>query len=127
MVKKIIDKKCKRCNLIKPINKFHRDKSFKDGYRSKCIECRHKPTINEEIAESKINEIRNAYLSIGSYKKVGLKFNLSENIIRKYCKDLVNKKIKKEKSDEEIKLQEERTKKLKKNGGKKSTSYNPLR
>jgi hypothetical protein len=38
----MIDKKCSRCNLIKPINCFGKSNKEKSGYRSECKECRQK-------------------------------------------------------------------------------------
>lgn len=38
-------KKCNTCSLTKPLTEFYRDKSFKDGYRANCKECKDKSTI----------------------------------------------------------------------------------
>ena len=33
-------KKCKKCNEIKELSKFHKNNTMKDGYVNKCKECR---------------------------------------------------------------------------------------
>ena len=32
-------KECSKCNNIKPLDEFHKNKGSKDGYRSKCKLC----------------------------------------------------------------------------------------
>lgn len=32
-------KTCTKCGIVKPLDKFHRDSTFKDGHRPRCAEC----------------------------------------------------------------------------------------
>jgi hypothetical protein len=36
----IMNKKCKKCKIIKPIKGFHKDKHHKDGFKNTCISCK---------------------------------------------------------------------------------------
>lgn len=38
--REIMNFKCKKCNIIKDLSLFHKDKYYKNGHRSSCIECR---------------------------------------------------------------------------------------
>lgn len=94
MVKKVVHLACKKCNILKETNMFHKDKSYKSGYRSTCIECREKSfkVINDNDL---ILKIRESYLELCSFRKIANKFGLSEATIANYCKDLILLKPKK--------------------------------
>ena len=42
MGKELSEKLCTVCNQTKPLSKFIKDKSYKDGYRNECKECKNK-------------------------------------------------------------------------------------
>jgi hypothetical protein len=101
-------KKCSKCELDLPYDKFHKQKVSKDGYRSICKECRkisdkiyiinNKEKVKESIKNWRIEnkekikeERRNYYLNnkskIQSYNK---EYNYDKNYHKEYVK---NKRI----------------------------------
>lgn len=51
----ILAKKCNKCDLVKPIENFWRDKSKKDGFKSTCRECRPKQNYERQLQWRKEN------------------------------------------------------------------------
>ena len=76
------NKICKKCKQNKSLNDFHKSKSYKDGYRSKCRNC-----INEEIKKRRLqnpererNKLRNFRKNNPDYDK-NWRENNSEKVI----------------------------------------------
>jgi hypothetical protein len=48
-------KKCRDCNKIKPLEKFHKNKGMKDGRLNSCMECRnlYRKTYDDKNFESR--------------------------------------------------------------------------
>lgn len=94
MIKKVVHIVCKKCDILKETNMFHKDNSVKSGYRSTCIECR-KNSFKIINDKDLILKIRESYLELCSFRKVAKKFGLSERAITNYCEDLILLKPKK--------------------------------
>lgn len=54
----MIEKKCTKCNKIKPVSCFHKQKIHKSGYKSSCKDCR-----KNEGSESGLIYRKNKYKS----------------------------------------------------------------
>jgi len=60
-------KKCKKCNEIKNLTDYHKDKSTSDGYKNACKECR--LIVHNEYLEKNPNIIRKTYEKYAASEK----------------------------------------------------------
>ncbi len=65
------EKKCKKCEVVKPLDEFYKDKSKKDGVRTDCKECRtqYDNKYYEGNKEKKLERLRKRRQTDQSYRE----------------------------------------------------------
>ena len=89
-----MEKKCKKCNVVKDVSEFYKRKVSKDGFRNECKLCRKK--YNEENKES-LAKSNKAYKEANKEKAVKLRKIYKETNKGKIAKQ--SKKYKEENRD----------------------------
>lgn len=61
-------KTCKKCNITKPLNAFHKDKQYKDGRHGSCKDCRNTyNTMYKKANKDKYIKSSRKSTAIGTY------------------------------------------------------------
>lgn len=65
-----MNKVCKKCNIEKPLNEYHKGKIYSDGYRPNCKSCRSTAKPKKVYTQQELKNIKKKCTSCKKFKKL---------------------------------------------------------